>query len=618
MKEVIFINKEKLIHTITIVTCLYFLYYIWWRLGTFNSQALAFSIVFFMAEIQGIANFLMFAFMTWRLKEEKPELPPHEISVDIFVPTYNEDLDILEATLIGCNNILYPHTTYVLDDGNRVAVRNLANQLGCEYIARTENTNAKAGNINHALTQTKGEIIAIFDADTVPQPDFLHKTLGYFVADELAVVQLPQEFYNVDSVQHIKDEVSWHEQQMFYRVIQPGKNHIGAPFWCGSPSLIRRSALEEIGGVATASITEDLHTTLKLNQRGWTVKYHHEVLAYGIAPQTLNAFTVQRLRWAQGAMQIFFSKDNPLFLKGLNWRQRLSHFASIWTYFDSYQKLIFLIVPSWFLLTGHLPMDVSPLSFLIHWLPYYFLGMAGNIVLGRGYFRYFDVERYNILKMFTFIRATLFAGLQKRLKFQVTPKRLDSSVKQKDLRSLTPLFVSLLFMILSLIAGSVTFAMNLSNLETLGALFWCLFNIVIYGLAVMTIIKRKYVRVDYRFPVELEGQVDCEENRTQTVQITDLSMKGVGFLLPESITLPKQVRLQLSTDTPIILEVEVAHVGMPVTGVNRVGCRLVRIPPHQRLSLVKYLYITVPRMANTNHEHEYMEQVAATKERHMA
>lgn len=590
------LKRELWIHTITVCTGIYLIYYLWWRLGTFNPAAMIFSIVFFAAEAHGIMNFLLFSFMTWRLKEEQPLPPSAPVKVDVFVPTYNESIEILEATLIGCKNMSYPHQTFVLDDGKRSEVRKLAESLGCAYITRPNNDHAKAGNINHALLQTDGEIIAIFDADTVPQPDFFDKTLGYFKDEKVSVVQLPQEFYNLDSVQHIASRFSWHEQQLFYRVIQPGKNNLGAPFWCGSPSLVRRTALEDVGGVATESVTEDLQTSLRLNAKGWKIKYHHEVLAYGIAPQTLTAFSVQRLRWAQGGMQIFFSKENPLILPGLSWKQRLSHFASMWTYFDSYQKLIFLIIPSWCLLSGQLPMSVSPITFLYYWLPYFVLGMIANVASGRGYFRYFAVERFNILKMFLFIRATLFAGLQKQLKFKVTPKTVEVSVKKQDMIRLNPLFVCFLFCALSIIYGSISFAFNLSDLDTLAAVFWVLLNTGLYGFTILSVLNRKYMRNDYRFPLELRGTIKMGNKHALPVQVTNLSMNGAGFVIPAEYNLPDQVTLKLNLNRPVTLNINVLHVSHLKQGNKMVGSEISSMSQSARHALVEYLYIHVPRV----------------------
>jgi cellulose synthase (UDP-forming) len=307
------IHKELFIRILTIITSAYIVYYLYWRIAdTLNYSAMFLSILLLTAEILGLIEFALFSFMTWDVSENQTfRNPPPSISVDVFVPTYNEDLKGLMPTLIGCISMDYPHTTYVLDDGKREEVRELAAKLGCEYLTRENNKFAKAGNINAALGKTNGEFIVIVDADMVPQPDFILKTLGYFDDNTVAIVQLPQEFYNLDSAQHKKRTADWHEQQLFYHVIQRGKNRINASFWCGSPSIVRREALESIGGVATESITEDFLTSIKLNAKGWKIRYHYEALAFGIAPQSIYAFNLQRLRWAQGSIRILKSKYSP-------------------------------------------------------------------------------------------------------------------------------------------------------------------------------------------------------------------------------------------------------------------------------------------------------------------
>ncbi|MBX6341266.1 MAG: glycosyltransferase [Thermomicrobiaceae bacterium] len=235
-----------MVRAIALAAAAYLVYYLAWRASTtLNREALAFSLVLLAAEVQGAVNYFLFAFMTWDLSRSFRFALPPDARVDVFVPTYDEPLDILEATLVGCQAIAYPHETYVLDDGRRPEVADLAARLGCRYLTRPSNEHGKAGNLNAALARTSGEFIVVLDADTVPQPDFLHETLGYFVDERVAIVQLPQEFYNLDSVQHVVDgprAEPWHEQALFYRVIQRGKNRWNAAFWCGSPSVVRRSA----------------------------------------------------------------------------------------------------------------------------------------------------------------------------------------------------------------------------------------------------------------------------------------------------------------------------------------------------------------------------------------
>lgn len=179
-------------------------------------------------------------------------------------------------------------------------MKQFALRSGCLYLARPSHEHAKAGNIDYALSRTEGEFVVVLDADMVPQPGFLDRTLGYFSDEQLAFIQRPQEFLNRDSIEHDQRAFEWHERSLFFRVIQPGKNHSNSAIWCGSPSVVRRKALEDVGGVATETITEDIHASVRLHSRGWSSLFVNEPLAYGIAPQTMQSFLLLRLRCAWG------------------------------------------------------------------------------------------------------------------------------------------------------------------------------------------------------------------------------------------------------------------------------------------------------------------------------
>src|SRR5713226_8585913 len=408
-----------------LIALFYTIYYLWWRASSsLNLDALWFSLPLLLAEVHGAINFTVFMFMTWDLKPVPHTAAPSGRSVDIFIPTYNEDLPILRMTILGALNVRYPHETWVLDDGQRPALCELCEAMGVHYLTRPDNKHHKAGNINAALAQTNSEFIAIFDADQVPLPDFIDHTLGYFVDEKVAFVQTPQEFYNLDSVQHKtnwQEGQTWHEQALFYNVIQPGKNRWNAAFWCGSNSIMKRSALLSVGGIATETVTEDIHTSLRLHAAGWKSIYHNEMLSMGLAPQDFLAFTVQRLRWGQGAMQVL-RRENPLFKRGLTLVQRINYMASIITYFEAFQRLVYTLAPSLVLFTAVLPIRVGVLPFVSRFVPYFALGILANIALGRGRFRPFETERYNLLKMTTFIRASLaLIGFEPK-SFKVTPK----------------------------------------------------------------------------------------------------------------------------------------------------------------------------------------------------
>jgi len=479
--------------------------------------------------------------MTWNIAPTRPYRPPKPgLTVDVFIPTYNEDIEILEATLSGCRLISYPHTTYVLDDGRRPEVQALAQRMGCEHLTRPNNNHAKAGNINHALAQTMGEFIVVLDADMIPKPHFLERTLGYFEDEKLAFVQLPQEFYNADSIQHDQKSPVWHEQSLFFRVIQPGKNYSNSAFWCGSPSVLRRKALEEVGGVATETITEDIHTSVRLHSCGWSSYFVREPLAFGIAPQTVQAYLLQRLRWAQGTMQLYRSKESPLWIPGLSLRQRLSYFASFLAYVESLQKLAFIIIPVWIMLFNVLPMQIEMGAFLLHWLPYFALNMLANQVGGRGVFRYFKSEIYSFLRMIVFLQSYLVLIFRKPLKFKVTPKSVDSSVVAQERRA-----VRIHLAIIALILISMAICLTEIYLKRtfpfptwalFFVLFWSLYNALVIFFGVLEVWKRHHHRKHYRFQVNFPASIQSRTLK-HSIQgrLTNLSLSGARLLYESEI-----------------------------------------------------------------------------------
>lgn len=600
--------NPPILKLISVVSGVYLLYYLWWRVtSTLAPDALIFSWVLFLAEAFGVFNYLLFSWMTSNIAPFLPaqKLRKENLKVDVFIPTYNEDLDILEATLVGCKNIRYPHQTYLLDDGNRPAARELAARLGADYIARPTHEHAKAGNINYALTQTDGDFIVILDADMVPQPEYLDRTLGYFDDEKVALIQLPQEFYNQDSIQHASNTPSWHEQALFFRVIQPGKNYTNSAFWCGSPSVVRRSALEDVGGVATETITEDIHTTVRLHSRGWKTLYVNEPLAYGIAPQTMESFLLQRLRWAQGTMQLYRSKESPLWKPGLTWQQRLSYLSSFLAYFESFQKLVLVLTPVIILTLKVFPMQVSMGDFLLRWIPYFALNFLANQVGGRGVFQYFKTEKYNILKMVVFIQSTLTLIHNKKLKFKVTPKSVDASVYMKESRVLR-----FYMAIAGVLAGSMVYGiMEIFSLHewTLSwdvffiAFFWAAYNDYIILFALLEVFGKKHERKHYRFPVNLHGTLTAKypAGYFTQIKIMDLSMAGVGFALDKTIPLGfygLRIQVQVPGFGTLSLPLESIHYQrMQNSSAVTVGASLTHIQDSERERLIEFLYINLAR-----------------------
>src|SRR5262249_27081427 len=160
---------------------------------------------------------------------------------------------------------------------------------GVGYLTRPDNAHAKAGNINHALTKTNAEFIAIFDADFIPQRNFLTRTIGFFSDPKIGIVQVPHAFYNHDPMQTnlAMRKTLADDQRFFFEAIMPSRDGWDAAFCCGSNSVTRRSALRAIGGqLSTQSITEDMLLSLMLMRKGFVTRYLSERLAFGLAPES--------------------------------------------------------------------------------------------------------------------------------------------------------------------------------------------------------------------------------------------------------------------------------------------------------------------------------------------
>ena len=164
--------------------------YLLWRLAETGRgiAPLAFYSLW-MVELYNFTSLVFLGFYGWRWSE--PHRPPATpgYGVDVFVATYDEPWEVVEATLAGCAALRYPHETFLLDDGRRPEMQALAGEWGAKWLCRPDNSHAKAGNINHALTATSGELILCLDADHVPLPDALDALVGYFDDDKVALVK---------------------------------------------------------------------------------------------------------------------------------------------------------------------------------------------------------------------------------------------------------------------------------------------------------------------------------------------------------------------------------------------------------------------------------------------
>lgn len=541
-------------------------YYLIWRTSTFNPDAPVFSWVIWGAEVYGYLTALLHFFMVRKLSDPQP-LPLIEgARVAVLIPTYNESPQLVRHTLSAAVRMDYPHETWLLDDGNRKEMAALAAELGARYLARTDNVDAKAGNLNNALRHTDAEFIAVFDADHVPARDFLTRTLGFFRDSTVAFVQTPQEYYNLDSYQHRQGrdrKYLWMEQGLFFRVIQRGKDHHRAAYFCGSCAVLRRSALDAIGGFATGTVTEDLHTSLRLHKHGFASVYYPRPLAYGLAPDSPHAFLVQRRRWGQGAMQVWL-RENVVFGRGLTLAQRLNYTASLMTYFDGWQKAIFYLAPAIVLVTGVMPVAEFGWTFLAHFLPFYILCLWSFEEAGRGYGGTLRTEQYNMARFATFIWATV-SGIAKRLRFRVTPKHVATHARSRW--EMLPQGTILIASLGAVILGAWLYQTraHLAPGAFWANVFWAMVNLGLAGAVLRFARAKRHRRSEYRFPIPLPAQFRVADGSTVLGVIEDISVDGCRFVaegpLPGDVPLDGEI---YSPAGRIAVHARIARRDMPV------------------------------------------------------
>ncbi|WP_110182406.1 glycosyltransferase family 2 protein [Nocardioides solisilvae] len=569
--------RQLLVRLLVLGTLLTGTSYVVWRWGwSVNWENWWIAVPLVVAETYALVDAYLFGLTVWRIKVRGDAPPPPEgATVDVFITTYDEPVEMVMKTAEAARRIRFPHSTWVLDDGNRPELAAAAERLGVGYLTRSEDwtdrpRHAKAGNLNNALFATDGEFMLVLDADQVPDPAILDRTLGWFRDDRVALVQTPQWFTNVTDSDPLGSQAP-----LFYGPIQQGKDGWNAAFFCGSNAVLRREALMQLGIVgyvrevgaavedalrtsrrilaraaraarrtdpalardleqlresarqgsrdlragtpvaevtyafqqavdgvsrgaverdfagiaedlaaigelpvevdqemgalvvddaaldrlaerewsplgalesvralaravdvdrgdeaqpmmplATVSVTEDMATCMRLHALGWRSVYHHEVLAHGLAPEDLRTMLQQRLRWAQGTLQVLL-KENPLVQRGLTVAQRLMYFGTMWSYLSGFAAVAFMAAPVFYLCFGVLPVNAYGMEFLQRFLPYVVLNQLLFLVVGYGV-KTWRGHQYSLALFPLWIRACTTAAanvfLRRPLGFVVTPK----------------------------------------------------------------------------------------------------------------------------------------------------------------------------------------------------
>jgi cellulose synthase (UDP-forming) len=561
-------THRQLTHAVAVTALAVTAAYLGWRgAETMNWSVWWLSLPLLLVEIQAAVSLALFAHATWDttvVPDRAAAVPAGKIAV--LIPTYNEAPEVLLPTIAAAAVLKPSHETWVLDDGDRPEVAALTRTLGVRYLARATHEHAKAGNLNHALEVIDADFIAVLDADHVALPGFLLHTLGYFIDPKMAIVQTPQDFYNIESFEHQGRHTVLHryhhlrrynEQELFYRVIQPGKNRWGGAFWCGTSAVVRTAALRDVGGVAVDTVTEDIHTTIRLHRRGWRTHYHDEVLARGLAAADAKQYASQRVRWGTGAMGVL-RVENPLVVSGLTPGQRLTYAATLLGWFDSWRSLTYLLLPPAVLFTGALPIRAARNTFLIAFGITFVLQRIALQRLTRGRAPIVLSTLFDLVRMESNLRATtaLFTG--RSPSFQVTPK---GRVGEDRARGRVPLLLEAMLVVSLAAAGwFVASAAGLTPLHygtpwaAYGAAMWLTVNTTFVVAAALRIRHQRFGserRGAVRFSVHLAGALDGAP-----IEVADLSLTGARVIAAREALPPdlSEAVLQVDIDgAPLLL-----------------------------------------------------------------
>lgn len=322
---------------------------------------------FFAMELSSQLGALLISFFMSRTLNRSKEAESHQLSfssnapVDVFIATYNESQEILERTIIGAKAIQHPDLrVWLLDDGARAEMSQLASELEIEYAFRVKGKHAKAGNVNNGLrlalaTDRPPEFVLLLDADFVPRPGILQRTLGFFEDPQIGIVQTPQHFFNHDPIQvNLGSTLTWpDEQRFFFNYLLACKDAWGAAFCCGTSAVFRVSALQTCGGMATETVTEDMLTTFRLQEYGYRTIFLNEHLSSGLAPEGLTEFVTQRSRWCLGAIQQVYTRWSFAGPARISLINRLSAFDGVLYWSSSFPfRLMVLMAPLIYWMTG--------------------------------------------------------------------------------------------------------------------------------------------------------------------------------------------------------------------------------------------------------------------------
>lgn len=520
----------------------------------------------YLAEVYGLLIYFMGMFVNLWPMESDPAPFPEDVeklpTVDIYIPTYNEPDDIIRITATAATQIDYPKEKlriFILDDGGSLAkrshpengmaawerhyrLRQMAQELGIGYFTRETNQQAKAGNINHALHYSDGEIVLILDCDHVPTKDILRNTIGHFILDpKLFLVQTPHFFINPTPIEKNLEGMAnpSAESDMFYRRIHPALDFWNASYFCGSAALLRKEFLMEVGGICGTTITEDCETAFQLHARGYNSRYVNRPMVCGLSPESYDDYVIQRSRWAQGMVQLVLL-NNPLQTQGLSFPQRLAYFNSSFFWLFGFPRFIYFIAPAMYLILGWNVYHASSLQIIAFTLPYVFSIYLVMDFFYAGSRQPFFSEIYESVQSLFLMPAVISVLLNPwKPTFKVTPKGMTN-----EKNYLSPLAAPF-FLVIGINVIAVLLAIDKWIYEPLlrdviaVTVVWCFYNLYLSIVSLGAFWERRQIRKFYR--ILASGVVNVFFHRMGAVyqgEVRDVSLTGIGL----EIELPFQPR----------------------------------------------------------------------------
>lgn len=603
--------------------------YAWWRLTNtldFDSWFEAFlGYGLLTAEaytwLVAMMGFIQAAWPLKRRPETMSEDTSHWPTVDVFIPTYNEPVSVLRPTVLAAMALDWPPDklrVYILDDGRRPLMREFAESVGVAYRIRPDNFHAKAGNLNFALQHTDGELVAIFDCDHIPTRSFLKTTAGWFQRDpQLAMLQTPHHFFSPDPFERNLGTFRTvpNEGALFYGLLQDGSDFWNATFFCGSCAVLRRKPLMEVGGIAVETVTEDAHTALKMQRRGYNTAYINEIQAAGLATESLSAHVGQRIRWARGMAQIFRT-DNPFLGKGLNVWQRMCYANAMLHFFFGLPRLVFLTAPLAYLFFGLQIMHANAAILALYVVPYILQANLANAHIQGKYRHSFWAEVYETVLAWYVALPTTVALINPRLgTFNVTAKGGLVANPYFDWMISRPNGILAALNLAALLVGLFQlFSWNSEQPATIVLnLFWTSYNLLILGAALGVASESRQVRRTHRVMTHLPATLYMDNGQVFQAECIDFSMTGVGLKLGRDVNLAVGERVQVGL---MMAETEHTFPAHVVLGKEHgmVGLELDELDRDQQIALVQCTFARPNAWHDWGDRHEQDRPLQGLKE----